>query len=103
VLLLYAFDGLIQNQGRSNDNIHYDRRTWRLASSGHHDSFGRGRSLPAYLARTPKRLPESLAQALRALDEPTLMAAMGDDFSSAQLRSLLTRRDLMLKTWTIGD
>jgi hypothetical protein len=103
LLLLYAFDGLIQNQGRTNENIHYDRRTWRLASSGHHDSFGRGRSLPAYLARTPRRIPESLAQALRTLDESALATALGEDIGGAQLRSLLTRRDLMLKTWTIGD
>jgi hypothetical protein len=103
LLLLYAFDGLIQNQGRTNENIHYDRRTWRLASSGHHDSFGRGRSLPAYLARTPKRLPVAMAQALRALDETALAAALGDEITSNQVRSVLSRRDLMLKTWTIGD
>ena len=102
-LLLYAFDALIQNQGRTASNMHYERRTWRLASSGHQTSFGRGRQLPAYLASAPQLLPAALADALRRLDADMLAAALGDDVNRAQLRALLSRRDVMLKSWTIGD
>jgi hypothetical protein len=103
LLLLYAFDGLIQNQGRNTDSILYDRRTWRLASSGHQDSFGRGRSLPAYLDASPRILPGALADGLRRLDAASLAEALGDGLNSGQLRALLARRDHMLATWTIGD
>ncbi|MFU8815089.1 MAG: metallophosphoesterase [Pseudomonadales bacterium] len=102
-LLLYAFDALIQNQARTTTNMHYDRRTWRLASTGHQASFGRGRQLPAYLAASPQQLPAAVAQALRRLDEDLLEAALGDDLNRAQRRALLSRRDVMFRTWTIGD
>lgn len=101
--LLYAFDALIQNDGRRPGNMHYDRRTWRLASSGHDDSFGRGQRLPAYLAAAPRVLPKALADVLRTLDSDSLQTALGNTISRAQIRAMLARRDLMLDTWTIGD
>jgi hypothetical protein len=101
--LLYALDGLIQNQARTLETIHYDRRTWQLASSGHQESFGRGRDLPRYLEAAPRRLPPALAEALGRLDAATLAEALGEHLNDRQRQALLARRDIMLKTWTIGD
>jgi hypothetical protein len=103
LLLVYAFDGLIQNEGRTLDTIHHDRRTWRLASSGHQQSFGRSRTLPAYLSATPRRLPTGLAEAFERLDAASLGERLGDVLNDRQRQALLARRDLMLKTWTRGD
>ncbi len=101
--LVYAFDALIGNQGRSQQTLVYDPRTWRLGSIGHGDSFGRDRRFPAYLERQAGRLPVALAERLRTLDEAELERALGDLVGSAQRRAILARRDRLLERWTVGN
>ncbi|MEQ8861476.1 MAG: metallophosphoesterase [Pseudomonadales bacterium] len=101
--LLYAFDALIGNEGRSAQNMVYDRRTWRLGSIDHGDGFGRGERFPAYVERTPQRLPQGLARRLRELDEETLQAELGDLLDERRIRALLARRDALLATWQVLD
>ena len=100
--LMYVFDALVNNRGRTPNTMLYDRRTWQFASAGHAKTFDRGRELPPYLANAPKVLPPALADALRRLDEPMLTTALGGQLSKAQVRALLQRRDDLLNTWTDG-
>lgn len=101
--LVYAFDALIGNQGRSQQSLVYDPRTWRLGSIGHGDSFGRDRRFPAYLERQAGRLPAALAERLRALDAAQIDAALGDLIGAPQRRAILARRDRLLERWTVED
>jgi hypothetical protein len=100
--LMYVFDGLIGNNARSPATMLYDQRTWQLGLVGHGDSFGRGRELPAYLARTPQTIPPALAHALEQLDAASLEDALGELLSAAQRRAILERRNRLLSTWTVG-
>jgi hypothetical protein len=101
--LMYVFDALIDNRGRTANSMLYDRRTWQFASAGHAQAFGRGRELPPYLASAPKVVPPALADALRRLDEPSLQSAVGAWLGKAQIRALLQRRDDLLDTWTTSE
>jgi len=101
--LMYVFDALIRNVGRTPNNMLYDRRTWQFASAGHAAAFGRGQDLPPYLANAPKVVPAALVDALRRLDEATLVGAIGEWVPKAQVRALLERRDALLATWTLGE
>jgi hypothetical protein len=101
--LMYVFDALVRNIGRTPDTMLYDRRTGQFASAGHGNTFGRGRDLPPYLANAPKTIPPALAAALRGLDEATLAGSLGELLSKSELQSLLRRRDDLLSTWTTGE
>lgn len=101
--LMYAFDALVNNRGRTSNSMLYDRRTWQFASAGHARTFDRSRELPPYLANAPKVLPPALAEALRKLDEPTLVEALGEDLSKGEIRALLQRRDDLLANWTESE
>ena len=101
--LMYVFDALANNRGRTPNTMLYDRRTWQFASAGHANTFGRGRDLPPYLASAPKVLPPALADALRSLNDDNLQQAIGGLLPKPQLRAILQRRDDLLATWTIED
>ncbi len=100
--LLYAFDALIGNEGRSSTSIVYDRRTLRLGSIDHARSLGRGDRFPAYTEQTSQQLPAALASRLRNLDQQALEAALGDLLGKRQIRGILARRDKLLATWTVA-
>lgn len=99
--LLYAFDALIGNEGRLPGTILYDRRTWRLGSIGHGQSFGRSGRLPAYLDKAPHHMPAALADRLRALDVGGLRELLGDLLNRGRIRAILNRRDKLLETWSV--
>jgi hypothetical protein len=99
--LLYAFDALIGNEGRSARTIIYEPRTRRLGSLGHGDSFGRGARFPDYLERTPQTLPAALASRLAGIDEAVLQAELGELLSGRQIRAVLARRDRLLSEWAV--
>lgn len=101
--LIYTFDALIGNGGRSADTLLYDPQTWRVGSVNHAHSFGRSRRLPAYLDQAPRRLPSALADRLATLTESELQAALGTLLGRAQIRGLLARRDRLLSRWETGD
>jgi hypothetical protein len=101
--LIYAFDALIGNAGRSADNILYDPHTWRVGSIGHADSFGRSDAFPTYIEQTPQWLPPALAERLRALTRHELDQALDDLLSSSQIRAVLARRDRLLDEWRTAD
>ncbi len=99
--LMYAFDALIRNEGRTTDTMIYDRENWQLALVGHEASFGNGTDLPAYLAAVEKALPAAMAERMTAMDEEGLTSALGDQLSKRQIRAVLKRRDRMIRDWQI--
>ena len=91
--LMYAFDLLISNRGRSAQTLMYRQSLSNLSLIDHAQSFGTDRSLPAGLSDGSLTLAPALENALAGLTEESLEAALGEWLSSRQLRGLLARRD----------
>ncbi len=100
--LMYGFDGLIKNNGRTPENMAYDLRDWRFVISGHRAAFGRGSKLPAYLEQTEQVLPKGLADKLRDLTRDKLRSALGDLLNQTEINGLMKRRELLLDNWKIA-
>jgi hypothetical protein len=93
--LMYGFDALIGNEARTADRILYDG-AWMLLLTGHGQSFGTARTLPAHLqARPPSPGPE-LRRRLASLDDATLAAALGDLVTPRERKAMLDRRNTLL-------
>jgi len=93
--LMYAFDALIGNEARTADRILYDD-AWMLLLTGHGQSFGTARTLPAHLqARPPSPGPE-LRRRLASLDDAALAIALGDLVTPRERKAMLDRRNTLL-------
>lgn len=95
--LLYAFDLLTLNAGRSVDNVEYVNDLTDLTSVGHGRAFSTRRALPPGFDVSTIRMPPLLAARLRDLDREQLQAALGSWLDSRQIRALLARRDQLLR------
>lgn len=96
--LMYAFDALAGNEGRTQDRILYDATEWMLLLTGHEQAFGSSKSLPAYLKDRPPSPGPELRRRLAALDGSKLQVALGDLLSERERKALLARRDSLLVT-----
>ena len=90
--LMYAFDALIGNQGRTRERMLYDAE-WMLLLTGHDRAFGTAKALPPGL---PARPGAEMRRRLAALDAATLEQAVGGLLSERELTALLARRDALL-------
>jgi hypothetical protein len=96
--LVYAFDALIGNEGRTEDRLLFDATEWLLLATGHDRAFGTGKAFPTYLkARPPAPGPE-MRRRLALLDEAGLEKALGNLIDKRERRALLERRDALLAT-----
>ncbi len=94
--LMYAFDALVGNEGRSQDRVLYDAKEWNLLLTGHDNAFGAKRDFPAHLQQRPPQPGAELRRRLNTLDEATLQTALGDLVGKRELKALLQRRDAVL-------
>jgi hypothetical protein len=94
--LVYAFDALIGNEGRTLETLLYDADEWFVYVTGHDQAFGTSRRFPAYLAaQAPAPGPE-LRKRLQELDVANVTAALGPVADKRTVRALLARRDALL-------
>ncbi|HLF12783.1 MAG TPA: metallophosphoesterase [Gammaproteobacteria bacterium] len=99
--LMYAFDALIHNTGRTRDSVFFRLEIPDLKLVGHQRAFGAERGLRegiGELTPTP-----ALVEALTALNEERLEATLGTWLSGAQIRALLARRDALLERFAQHD
>jgi hypothetical protein len=94
--LLYAFDTLIGNEGRTAAAILFDSADWFVYGTAHARAFGTGKGLPAYLKSRPPRVGAEIRRRLGALDEAGLRASLGTLLSARELGAILARRDVLL-------
>jgi hypothetical protein len=92
--LMYAFDALIYNTGRTRDDIVYRPELSVLKLVDHGRTFGTARRVR--LADGALTLPAALEDALASLDRQQIESALGDWIDSGQTRALLARRDSIL-------
>jgi hypothetical protein len=94
--LVYAFDALTGNEGRTADRLLYDAQEWSVLVTGYDRAFGTSKVFPAYLqARAPAPGAE-MRRRLAALDDATLVKALGNLASPRERKALLERRDALL-------
>jgi hypothetical protein len=94
--LMFTFDVLTFNRGRTPENIVFANDLTDLTLTDHRQAFGTERSLPANFDPGTLAIPATLAATLRALDEPNLKAAIGPWVDARRIRALLERRDQLL-------
>jgi hypothetical protein len=94
--LMYAFDGLMGNEGRTPERILYDASGWMLLLTGHDRAFGASKVLPPHLQARPPHPGPEMRRRLAALDAPSLARALGDLLSDGDRAAVLARRDALL-------
>ena len=95
--LVYAFDALTGNEGRTADRLLFDTQEWMVLVTGHDRAFGTSKAFPAYLkARAPAPGAE-MRRRLAALDDAALVKALGNLVSPRERKALLERRDALLE------
>ena len=94
--LVYAFDTLIGNDGRTLDTLLFDADQWYVYATHHARAFGNARAFPAYLKAQPPKPGPELRRRLTALDETTLASALGEVLDARGRKALLQRRDALL-------
>ena len=94
--LVYAFDTLIGNEGRTAESLLFDSDSWFVYVTSHERAFG--------TTRGSARLPQGATADTRrgspappgTLDEAGLQAALGDLVESRARKAILERRDALL-------
>jgi len=93
-MMMRLFDQLIGNVDRNMGNIIYTK-DWRLWAIDHTRAFRKNSELktPAHITRCDRTVYERL----KALDRDTLKKQVGKWLDDGQIKSLLARRDLIVK------
>ena len=94
--LVYAFDTLIGNEGRTPDSLLFDSSTWFVYVTAHDRAFGSTKSLPAYLKARPPAPGAELRRRATALNEDNLTTSLGELVDSKGRKAILQRRDALL-------
>jgi Calcineurin-like phosphoesterase len=94
--LLYAFDALIGNEGRTAESVLFDSEDWFVYATAHARAFGTGKELPAYLRARPPQVGAEMRRRLAALDAAGLRASLGGLLKPRELSAILARRDSLL-------
>lgn len=93
-VMMYLFDELISNTDRNQGNIVYTK-DWRIWLIDHTRAFRKNSDLkvPARVTRCDRQVYEKL----KALDRQTLKTEVGKQLDDGQIKSLLARRDAIVK------
>jgi hypothetical protein len=94
--LMYAFDALIGNEGRTDERVLYDASEWMLLLTGHDQAFGTSSALPHHLQAHPPHPGPEMRRRLAILDATSLTRAVGDLLTDRQRVALIARRDALL-------
>jgi hypothetical protein len=94
--LVYAFDTLIGNDGRTPESLLFDSDEWFVYVTSHERAFGTTSGLPAYLKAQPPVPGAEIRRRAAALDEASLQAALGELLSAREMKAILQRRDALV-------
>jgi hypothetical protein len=94
--LVYAFDALIGNEGRTPETLLFDAEEWYVYVTRHERAFGNGRGLPAYLKAKPPAPGAELRRRLGQLNDEALVSTLGEALDARGRKALLERRDGLL-------
>jgi hypothetical protein len=94
--LIYAFDTLIGNEGRTAASLVFDTDNWFVFATSHEQTFGSTKGLPAYLKARPPTPGAEIRRRIAELDEADLQAALGELVDARTRKAILERRDALL-------
>ncbi|MEY2854191.1 MAG: hypothetical protein RL030_1323, partial [Pseudomonadota bacterium] len=94
--LLYAFDVLAGNEGRTAESILYDANEWYVYGTSFGRAFGTDGALPAYLKARPPAPGAEMRRRVARLDEAGLASALEGYLEAPERRAILKRRDALL-------
>lgn len=103
--LMRAFDSLIGNEDRTQQNIMYTK-DWRLILIDHSRSFRSEKKFTDQLMygnngiagpKPFRQLPRAFVDKVRALDYESVKNAVGPYLKDKEIKAVLARRDLLLK------
>ena len=94
--LVYAFDTLIGNEGRTPESLLFDADDWFVYATAHERAFGTSQVIPGYLKARPPAPGAELRRRVAALDEAGLAAALGELVDAKARKAILARRDALL-------
>lgn len=96
--LMYAFDALTLNRLRTPESVLYDTEDWMLMSTLHGAAFGTAREMPRHLANVTLTPPDELLERIGRLTPGSLDTALGGVLSKRELRALLERARMLVKS-----
>jgi len=96
VQLMYAWDALIFNEGRTAPTLNWEPGNAALLSSDHRRAFNSRQGMPPHLEGQTLQIGPTLCKRLAALDADSLAKAVGDALSKSEQAALLKRRDRMV-------
>lgn len=103
--LARAFDSLIANADRTQENIHYTE-DWRMLLIDHSQSFRSGKKFEKQLmfgkngiqgVKLFRLLPRTFVEKIKALDFETIKKAVGPYLKDKEIKAVLKRKELLLK------
>jgi hypothetical protein len=97
--LMWVFDALIYNDDRTQQNVTYIKSTWQLVLIDHSRGFRTHRKLPVHVKDRDLDIAPELAAKLEALNSESLNAELGPYLDRSQIRTILQRRDQVLRKW----
>jgi hypothetical protein len=95
--LLYVWDALIGNGGRTEASLAWTTQDWTLLASDHRFAFTAATGAPAHLEGRALRIGPELCRRLGALDAGKLRAALEGAANARERNAVLRRRDGMVK------
>ena len=96
IAVMYVFDALINNEGRSPSSMLYSPDDWLLVLVDHGRAFGVNPGHPEYLEDMELEVGDQWRAALGKLDDDVLRSELGDVLNEDQLAALARRRDDLL-------
>jgi len=102
--LLKVFDALIFNQDRTQQNLTFDSRYWRMVLIDHSRSFESANTFPMNVKKSPYLVVRpAVAKRLAALTEDNVKVATRGYLKPIQVRKIMARRDRLLKSHLAED
>lgn len=95
--VMYVWDTLVYNPGRSPQNMLYSTDNWQLMLNAHQDSFASKRGRPPWLKQAELDLNEGWVDALARLSDERMQQELGDVLDKRRLAALGKRRDQLLE------
>jgi len=103
--LARAFDSLIGNEDRTQENIFYTK-DWQMILIDHSRSFRSSKKFTKQLmfgkngirGNQPfRQLPNAFVEKIKALDFETIKSAVGPYLEDKEIKAILTRKELLVK------
>jgi hypothetical protein len=95
--IMHMFDAIINNPDRNLGNQLFTQPDWKLHLIDHTRAFSRSRSIPDTYTDEWSRIPRHVYEALKNMDEDTVLPMFRTLLSKAQVRDMFIRRDLIIK------